>query len=431
MIERYTRPEMARLWSPQARYEAWLAVELAACEAMEDEGLVPRGVASRVRARARVDADRIAEIEEVTKHDVIAFLSQIEEQVGEDARWLHLGLTSSDVLDTSFAILLTQATDLVLEQLDALLAATKRRALEHKHTPMVGRSHGMHAEPTTFGLALASFHAELQRDRERLERARERIAHGKISGAVGTFANVPPSIEAAVCAELGLEPEPVSTQVVPRDRHAELFSTFAIVGATIERIAVQVRHWQRTEVGEAAEPFAPGQKGSSAMTHKRNPILSENLTGLARMLRGYASAALEDVALWHERDISHSSVERMIGPDATATLHFMIFRCARLIDGLDVYPERLRRNLELSGGIIYSQRLLLDLVRAGVPRQRAYEWVQRNALRGDADFASLVLADADIGRHLDAAAVKRVFDPAYHLRHVDDIFRRVFGEEGT
>jgi adenylosuccinate lyase len=428
VIERYSRPEMTRLWSPLARYEAWLEVELAACAAMEVEGLVPAGVAERIRQGARLDPDRILAIEETVKHDVIAFLTQIEETVGEDARWLHLGLTSSDVLDTSFALLLARATDLVIAQVDALLAALRRRAIEHKTTVMAGRSHGMHAEPTTFGLVLAGFYAEAQRDRERLVRAREAIAYGKISGAVGTFANVPPSVEAATCERLGLRAEPVSTQVVPRDRHAELFTTFAVVGATVERLAVQVRHWQRTEVGEAAEPFTPGQKGSSAMPHKRNPILSENLTGLARLLRGYASAALEDVALWHERDISHSSVERVIGPDATTVLHFMLHRATRLVEGLDVYPERMRRNLELSGGVFYSQRLLLDLVRAGVPRQRAYEWVQRNALR-EGDFQAALLADPDIRQHLDAAAVTRVFDPAYHLRHVDDIFRRVFGEE--
>lgn len=430
MIERYSRPEMTRLWSPAARYEAWLAVELAACEAMEAEELVPPGVAARIRAKATVDPARIAAIEETVKHDVIAFLTQIEEQVGEDARWLHLGLTSSDVLDTSFGWLLARATDLILEQLDALMAAFRRRAFEHRTTVMVGRSHGMHAEPTTFGLVLAVFHDELRRGRARLLRAREAIAVGKISGAVGTFANVPPSVEAAVCAKLGLTPEPVSSQIVHRDRHAEYFGALALVGATLEKFAVQVRHWQRTEVGEAAEPFTPGQKGSSAMPHKRNPILSENLTGLARLLRGYAGTALENVALWHERDISHSSVERVIGPDATTVLHFMLHRCTRLVEGLVVHPERMRHNLGLSGGFIYSQRLLLDLVRAGVPRQRAYEWVQRNALRaaeGGGTFRDLVLADADIGRHLTRADVERVFDPAYHLRHVDDIFRRVFG----
>ena len=432
MIERYARPEMLALWSPEARYEAWLAVELAACEAMEAEGDVPVGTAARIRGRVRLDARRIAEIEATVKHDVIAFLTQVEETVGDDARWLHLGLTSSDVLDTSFAMLLTRAIDAVIGGLDGLLAAVRRRAFEHKDTVMIGRSHGMHAEPTTFGLALAIFHDELARNRVRLLGARARIAVGKVSGAVGTFANVSPAVEARVCAALALTPAPASSQIVQRDRHAEYFNALALLGASLERFAVQVRHWQRSEVGEAEERFTAGQKGSSAMPHKRNPILSENLCGLARLLRGYAHAAMEDVALWHERDISHSSVERVIGPDATTLAHFMVQRATGLVADLVVYPQRMQRNLEASGGLVYSQRLLLDLARAGVARQTAYAWVQRNAMRAveqGVDFRQAVLDDPDIGAALDPATVERAFDPAHHLRHVDTIFERVFGAE--
>lgn len=434
MIERYTRPEMAELWSAQARYDAWLAVELAACEAMEAEGLVPEGTAGRVREKARVDPARIAEIEATVKHDVIAFLTQVEETAGEEARWLHLGMTSSDVLDTSFGLLLTRAMDLILDKVVELRRVVRRRAFEHKSTIMVGRSHGMHAEPTTFGLVMAILYSELGRHEDRLRAARERIAVGMISGAVGTFANVPPSVEARVCASLGLTPAPVSNQVIQRDRHAEYFNALALLGATIEKFAVEVRHLQRNEVGEAQEAFTKGQKGSSAMPHKKNPILSENLTGLARLLRGYGQTALENVALWHQRDISHSSVERMIGPDATTTAHFMLHRAIGLVDGLVVHADRMRANLESSGGLIYSQRLLLDLVRAGVGRQEAYVWVQRNALaahEGRGDFQSNVLADPDITARLESEQVARIFDPGYHLRHVDAIFARVFGAGGA
>ncbi len=430
MIERYTRPEMAELWAPKARYEAWLEVEIRACEAMERTGSVPEGTAARVRERVRLDPERIAVIEGTVKHDVIAFLTQVEETVGDDARWLHLGMTSSDVLDTSFAWLLTRAVDLVLDRLDALLGAVKTRAFEHKHTLMVGRSHGMHAEPTTFGLVLAILHDELARGRVRLEMARANIAVGKISGAVGTFANVSPEVEAHVCTSMGLAPAPASSQIVQRDRHAELFNAMAILGGTVERFAIQVRHWQRSEVREAEERFTAGQKGSSAMPHKRNPIASENLTGQARLLRGYAGMALENQGLWHERDISHSSVERTIGPDATTTLHYTLHRCTGLVANLVVYPERMRANLELSGGLVYSQRLLLDLARAGVARQTAYTWVQRNAMaaiEGATPFCEGVLADPDIGAHLDASTIERAFDPSWHLRHVDTIFERVFG----
>jgi adenylosuccinate lyase len=430
LIERYSRPELNALWAPAARYEAWLSVELAACEAMETLGEVPAGTAEGIRGRVRLDPERILEIEQTTKHDVIAFLTQVEETAGEDARWLHLGMTSSDVLDTSFALLLVRAVDLIIEALDEARAALRARAVEHRHTPIMGRSHGMHAEPTTFGLVLATFWDELGRGRERLLAARKTIAVGKISGAVGTFANLDPRVEAAVCARLGLRPEPVSSQIVHRDRHAEYFTALALVGTTIERLAVQVRHWQRSELGEAEEPFTAGQKGSSAMPHKRNPILAENLTGLARLLRGYAQTAMENVALWHERDISHSSVERIIGPDATTLLHFMLKRTTHLVRNLVVYPERMAAHVDLTGGLIFSQRLLLDLARAGVARQTAYVWVQRNAMaasRGGDDFRTRVLADADINAHLAPEIVARAFDLSAHLRHVDTIFERVFG----
>ena len=432
MIERYSRPELNALWAPAARYETWLTVELAACEAMETLGEVPPETAAHIRACVKLDPARILEIEQVTKHDVIAFLTQVEESAGEEVRWLHLGLTSSDVLDTSFALLLVSALDLIVSALDEVRDALRARAFEHKHTPIIGRSHGMHAEPTTFGLILATFWDELGRGRERLLAARASIAVGKISGAVGTFANVDPRVEAIVCERLGLRPEPVSTQIVHRDRHAEYFTALALVGTTLERLAVQVRHWQRSEIGEAEEPFTAGQKGSSAMPHKRNPILSENLTGLARLLRGYAQTAMENVALWHERDISHSSVERIIGPDATTLLHFMLKRTTHLVRHLVVYPERMAEHIDLTGGLIFSQRLLLDLARAGVARQTAYVWVQRNAMaaaRGGESFRERVLADPDITARLPAEAVARAFDLNSHLRHVDTIFDRVFGPQ--
>jgi adenylosuccinate lyase len=397
---------------------------------MEAIGDVPKGTASGIRERVRLDPDRILEIEQTTKHDVIAFLTQVEESAGEDARWLHLGLTSSDVLDTSFAVLLVRALDLIVEALDRTRSALRDRAFEHRRTPVMGRSHGMHAEPTTFGLVLATFYDELGRGRERLLGARERIAVGKISGAVGTFANVDPEVERRVCLALGLTPEGASSQIVHRDRHAEYFGALALVGTTLERFAVQVRHWQRTEIGEAEEPFAAGQKGSSAMPHKRNPILAENLTGLARLLRGYAQSALENVVLWHERDISHSSVERVIGPDATTLLHFMLERTTHLVRHLVVYPDRMATHLGQTGGVIFSQRLLLDLARAGVARQTAYVWVQRNAMRAfseRADFATLVAADPDIAAHLPPEVIQRAFDLEWHLRYVDTIFARVFG----
>jgi adenylosuccinate lyase len=434
MIPRYARPEMTALWTAEARYARWLDVELAACDAMAEEGLVPKEAAAACRARAgtisAADAARIEEIEKTVKHDVIAFLTFLEERIGPDARWLHLGMTSSDVLDTSLALQLGAAGTLLLAGLDQARAAVKKRAFEHRHTPMIGRSHGIHAEPITFGLKLALWYDELGRARNRLERGLATVRVGKISGAVGTFANVPPQVEARVCARLDLDPAPASSQIVQRDRHAELFSAIALVGASIEKFAVEIRHLQRTEVREAEEPFTAGQKGSSAMPHKRNPILSENLTGLARLLRGYALSALEDVALWHERDISHSSVERVIGPDATVLLDFMLHRFSRLVAELRVYPERMRHNLEATGGLVFSQRALLALARKGVPRQTAYVMVQRNALRAldeGLDFKKLLLGDEELRRHLGEAEIEACFDLQQQLRHVDAIFARVFG----
>lgn len=436
MISRYSRPEMTALWSDAARYERWLQVEISACEAMARRGEVPMADYEAIVAKAPKhftadDAARIDEIEKTVKHDVIAFLTFVEEHVGAEARWLHLGLTSSDVLDTSFALLLKEAGEMILASLDQTLEAVKARAFEHKMTPMIGRSHGIHAEPITFGLKMASWHAELSRDRERLARAVENVAYGKISGAVGTFANVHPEVEAHVCKTLGLRPDPVSTQVVSRDRHAEFFNALALLGGTVERCSVEIRHLQRTEVREAEEPFTPGQKGSSAMPHKRNPILTENMTGLARLLRGYAATAMENIALWHERDISHSSVERVIGPDATILAHFMLHRFTRLVAEMRVYPERMRENLEITGGLVYSQRLLLELARKGVARQTAYVFVQRNAMKfyeEGMDFLEALLADEELRTYLDEGEIRAVFDLGYHTQHVDTVFQRVFGE---
>ncbi|MFO0603509.1 MAG: adenylosuccinate lyase [Polyangiales bacterium] len=432
MIPRYTPKEFAALWSPERRYDTWLRVELAACEAMEHEGLVPEGTAAAVRAKElRLDPDRIESIEAETKHDVIAFLTHVEELAGPPARWLHRGMTSSDVLDTSLAVLLRDAADLCLARLDRLLAAFRRRVEEHRRTPMIGRSHGVHAEPTTFGLALAGHHAELVRCRARLVAARAEVAVGTLSGAVGTFAHLSPALEARALATLGLRAETIPTQVVPRDRHAAFFAALAVVAGAVERFAVQVRHWQRTEVLEAEEPFTAGQKGSSAMPHKRNPILSENLCGLARMVRAYAQAALENTALWHERDISHSSAERMIAPDATTTLGFMLERAARLVDGLVVYPEALRANLDRTGGLWASEAVLLALVGAGLGRQEAYVLVQRNAMRAwrrEGAFRELLGADPDIAARLDASALDACFDLGHALRHADALVDRALAE---
>jgi adenylosuccinate lyase len=434
MIDRYSRKELRALWSDQRRYDVWLDVELAACSAMEREGSVPAGTAARVREKAagKLNPTRILEIEERTRHDVIAFLTHVEELAGADARWLHLGMTSSDVLDTSLAILLGAATDEILGGMELLLAALKKRAEEHRHTAMIGRSHGIHAEPVTLGIVFAGFYAEARRNRRRLRAARKNIAVGKIAGAVGTYANVSPTVEKEALAALGLRPETVATQVVQRDRHAELFDALALLGASIEKLAIQIRHWQRTEVGEAEEAFGKGQKGSSAMPHKKNPILSENLTGLARMLRGYALPALENVALWHERDISHSSVERMIGPDATSLADFMLRRAAGLVEGLVVHRERLGRNLMLTGGLIFSEGVMLALVRTGLPRQTAYEIVQRSALRArdeGGDFKSLLAADAEVNSRLPAGALDAAFNLEHHLRHADRIIDRALSDE--
>jgi len=428
MIPRYTPPEFAALWSSATRFATWLEVELAACEAMEAEQLVPRGTAQAIRVKGLIlDAVRIEEIERTVKHDVIAFLTHVEELAGPDARWLHRGMTSSDVLDTSLALLLVRAADLLERRLEALIAPLARRADEHRRTPMIGRSHGITAEPVTFGLVLAGHLAEMKRGRARLAAARAEIAVGKIAGAVGTYAHLSPRIEERALAALGLRPETVSTQVVARDRHAAFFAALAVIAAGVERLATNVRHWQRTEVGEAEERFTAGQKGSSAMPHKRNPILSENLVGLARMVRAAVAPALEDVALWHERDISHSSVERMIAPDATATLGFMLERAAGVVDGLVVYPEAMRRNLDRSGELYFSEAVLLELVGSGLQRQAAYALVQRSAMRaigGEGRFRDLLAADPEVTTRLAPGALDRCFDLDHALAHVDAIIDR-------
>jgi adenylosuccinate lyase len=432
VIPRYTRPALQRIWSPDHRYACWLRVELAACEAMEEAGLVPAGTAAAIAPRVKLRAGRIEEIEETTRHDVIAFLTHVEEQAGPPARWLHRGMTSSDVLDTAFALQITEALDEILKGVDGLRAALRARATEHRRTPIMGRTHGIHAEPTSLGLVFAGILAQLGRDRTRLRSARQRIAHGKIAGAVGTYGHLDPVIEQKALARLGLAAEPVATQVVPRDRHAEVFCALALCATSVERLALTVRHWQRTEVLEAEEPFAQGQKGSSAMPHKRNPILSENLCGLGRVVRAAVAPALEDVSLWHERDISHSSVERMIAPDATATVDFMLARAEKLVRGLVIYPENIARNLELSGGLVFSEAVLLALIDKGVGRQDAYAMVQRNAMRawaGEAGFRALLERDADVVGHLGAAGIESCFDLAHALRHVDTILERVLAAE--
>jgi adenylosuccinate lyase len=433
MIPRYSRPEMTQVWSPETRFRIWFEIEAYAAEAMAEIGVIPKAAAKAIwekGARAKFDADRIDEIEKVTRHDVIAFLTHLADFIGPDARFVHLGLTSSDVLDTCLAVQLGRASDILIADVDQLLAALKRRAFEHKMTPTIGRSHGIHAEPTTFGLKLAFAYAAFARARTRLVAAREEISTAALSGAVGTFANIDPRVEAYVAAKLDLRPEPISTQVIPRDRHAAFFSTLGVVASSVERLATEVRHLQRTEVMEAEEFFAEGQKGSSAMPHKRNPVLAENLTGLARMVRSAVTPALEDVALWHERDISHSSVERMIAPDATITLDFALARLAGVIDKLVVYPEAMLKNLDRLGGLIHSQRVLLALAQKGVGRDDAYAVVQRNAMRawrGDGEFLKLLKADKDVAKVLSAQDLEALFDLGYHLKHVDAIFERVFG----
>jgi adenylosuccinate lyase len=434
MIPRYSRPEMTAVWSPETRFRIWFEIEAYASEAMAEIGLIPKEAAKAIWEKgrqAKFDVARIDEIERVTKHDVIAFLTHLAEFVGPEARFVHLGLTSSDVLDTCLAVQLRRASDILIADIDLLLAALKRRAVEHKMTPTVGRSHGVHAEPTTFGLKLAFAYAEFARARVRLVTAREEISTCAISGAIGTFANIDPRVEAYVAAKLDLKPEPISTQVIPRDRHAAFFATLGVVASSVERLATEIRHLQRTEVMEAEEFFSEGQKGSSAMPHKRNPVLAENLTGLARMVRSAVTPALEDVALWHERDISHSSVERMIGPDATTTLDFALARLVGVVDKLVVYPEAMRKNLDRLGGLIHSQRVLLALAQKGVARDDAYSLVQRNAMpvwRGEGEFLELLKADKDVSKVLSAQDLEALFDLGYHLKHVDTIFERVFAE---
>jgi adenylosuccinate lyase len=429
MIPRYSRSQMTDIWEPENKFRIWLKIEVTAAEAMAELSLIPKEAAEAAKARGGFDIDRIDEIEREVKHDVIAFLTSVAEHVGPEARYLHAGLTSSDVLDTCFNVQLTEAADILIADLDALLAALKTRALEHKHTITVGRSHGIHAEPTTFGLKLAQAYAEFARNRERMIRAREEVATCAISGAVGTFSHVDPRVEAYVAEKLGLRPEPISTQVIPRDRHAAFFATLAVIASSVERLATEIRHLQRTEVLEAEEFFSEGQKGSSAMPHKRNPVLSENLTGLARIVRGYAVPAMENVALWHERDISHSSVERMIGPDATVTLDFALARLTGVIEGLVVYPERMQANMDRLGGLIHSQRVLLALTNAGVSREDAYRLVQRNAMKvwqDNKDFLTELLSDPDVRSALPEKTIRDQFDLGYHTKHVDDIFSRVF-----
>jgi adenylosuccinate lyase len=434
MIPRYTRAEMADIWTPQTRFRIWFEIEAHAADAMAELGLIPKEAAKTIWERggsARFDIERIETIEREVKHDVIAFLTHLAEIVGPDARFVHQGLTSSDVLDTCFSVQLARAADLLVADIDSLLAALRRRAFEYKLTPTIGRSHGVHAEPTTFGLKLAGAYAEFSRARDRLVAARAEIATCALSGAVGTFAQVDPRIEAHVARALGLAVEPISTQVIPRDRHAMYFATLAVVAASVERLATEIRHLQRTEVREVEEYFSEGQKGSSAMPHKRNPVLSENLTGLARMVRAYVTPALENVALWHERDISHSSVERMIGPDATVTLDFALARLADVIDKLIVYPQTMRENLDRIGGLVHSQRVLLALIQKGVSREEAYRLVQRNAMkvwRGEGDFLALLKADPDVRSHLSESEIAESFDLDVYLRHVDLIFSRVFGD---
>lgn len=434
MIPRYTRPEMASIWEPQTRFKIWFEIEAHAADALAELGTIPKQTAKTVWEKAKnatFDVARIDEIERETKHDVIAFLTHLAEIVGPEARFVHQGMTSSDVLDTCLNVQLTRAADLLLADLGKVLAALKKRAFEHKMTPTIGRSHGIHAEPVTFGLKLAYAYAEFSRAKERLIAARKEVATCAISGAVGTFAQIDPRVEEHVAKALGLVPEPISTQVIPRDRHAMYFSTLGVIASSVERLAVEIRHMQRTEVLEAEEFFSEGQKGSSAMPHKRNPVLSENLTGLSRMVRAYVTPALENVVLWHERDISHSSAERMMAPDATVTLDFALVRLAGLIDKLLVYPANMQKNLDRLGGLVHSQRVLLALTQKGASREDAYKLVQRNAMpvwRGEGDFLQLLKKDAEVKKYLSDAEIEEQFDLGYHLKHVDTIFKRVFGE---
>jgi adenylosuccinate lyase len=431
MIPRYTLPDMGALWSEQNKFQKWLDVEIAVCEVHAEMGTIPRDALAEIKSKASFTVERIGEIEKTTDHDVIAFTTALAEQIGEPSRFVHYGLTSSDVVDTANALLLRDSCDLLLQKIDALLEVLQRRAYEFKDTPQVGRTHGVHAEPTSFGLTFALWFDETRRNRERLLRAREAVAVGKISGAVGAFAHLDPEVEEKVCARLGLRAAPVSTQVIQRDVYAEYLSTLAIVASSLDKFALQIRHWQRTEVREAQERFRAGQKGSSAMPHKRNPILSERICGMARIVRGYAIAALENVALWHERDISHSSAERVILPDSSIALDYMLAKATSLIDNLVVFPQRMLENLNATRGLIFSGQLLLALTQSGVSREQSYEWVQRNAMQTwdeGGDFRERVLEDKDISAHLSREQIEQVFSPTHYLRNVDKIFARVFGE---
>mgnify|MGYP000262276116 CR=1 FL=1 len=431
MIRRYTRERMGRIWSDENKYQKWLQVELLVCEAWASLGKIPQEALEQIKAKARVDPKRIEELEQVTRHDVAAFVMQLEEAVGEAGRYIHMGLTSYDIVDTSLSLLLREAAQLILEDFDQLLEAVKEKAYQYKDTVMMGRTHGVHAEPITFGLKMAIWYEELKRHRERIERAKENISFGKVSGAVGTFAHVPPEVEEYVCRRLGLRPEPVSSQIIQRDRHGEFFCSLALLASSIEKFALEIRHLQRTEVLEAEEPFGEGQKGSSAMPHKRNPIGAENLCGLARVVRSNCVAALENIPLWHERDISHSSVERIIAPDSTILIDYMLARLTRIIKGLRVYPEKMRENMELTRGLYHSQGLMLRLIEKGLSRQEAYSTVQRRAMEAweeGKDFFELVRSDETIRKFLSEEEIKEAFSLKYHLEHVNFIFRRVFGE---
>ncbi|MEW5804021.1 MAG: adenylosuccinate lyase [bacterium] len=429
MIERYTLPDMGRIWEPQNRFQTWLKIEIWAVEAWAQLGEVPKEAVEKIKKGARFEIARIHEIEKEVKHDVIAFLTAVSENLGEESHFLHMGLTSSDMLDTSLALLLVEASDLLIQGVEKLLAVLEQKAMHYKSAVMIGRSHGIHAEPVTFGLKMALWHAEMKRNLKRLHQAKKTIAVGKISGAVGTFANVPPEVEVYVCQKAGLRPAAISTQVIQRDRHAEFFTTLAIVGASIEKMATEIRHLQRTEVLEVEEAFTKGQKGSSAMPHKRNPVVSEQMCGLARILRANAMAALEDVALWHERDISHSSVERIIAPDSTILLDYMLTKMTQLIENLMVYPDRMKKNLESTGGLIFSQRVLLQLVAKGVLREDAYRIVQQNAMKawqGEETFQELLSKDPQVLQYLSPQELSACFDLSYHLKHIDTLFHRVF-----
>jgi len=429
VIPRYTREKMGALWSEEHKFQTWLKVEILACEAWAELGEIPREAVQHIKEGARIDTQRIEELERETKHDVAAFVGQLEETVGEAGKYIHFGLTSYDIVDTALSVRLREAAGIIIADIDDLMGVIREQAVAHKETIMIGRTHGVHAEPITFGLKMALWYEEMRRHRERMERAKTTISVGKVSGAVGTFANAPPAVEEYVCKKLGLNPAPVSSQIIQRDRHAEFFTTLALLASSIEKFAVEIRHLQRTEVMEAEEPFAEGQKGSSAMPHKRNPIGTENLSGLARLVRANSLAALENIPLWHERDISHSSVERVIAPDSTVLVDYMLARLTHIIRGLVVYPERMRKNLELTKGLICSQQLLLTLIKKGVARGDAYHWVQRNAMRAwreGEDFRRLVQEDVDITRTMDAKEIQGIFDLNIHLKYVNDIYKRVF-----